>query len=275
MPRPWPTPPSSEVRSAEHVDGGTSRFDKDGIVYQAVCAGCSGYVPHHAGRMEQYGHGRRTATWACSRSTSNKACKRPSMWMPSDQTACLEEPVVFNAIGNAMVYTWDFGDGSPQEEDSSWRTSIAEPGEYEVMLVGSDDASCNQNDTAYATVTIIEPAVLDGSFRCCADSDCNGYSAEFFNLSTGSKSFFWDFGDGTTSTQTNPVHPYSGTGDVHRRARGAGSAVSGYRAFDQFCVVIEPARSSTSPTSPLALMRWRKRGGRCRSRLRHLCVVHR
>ncbi|MFN9978823.1 MAG: hypothetical protein ACK53Y_02855, partial [bacterium] len=28
--------------SEEHVDGGTSRFDKNGIVYHAVCAGCGG-----------------------------------------------------------------------------------------------------------------------------------------------------------------------------------------------------------------------------------------
>ena len=28
--------------SNEHVDGGTSRFDKNGTVYQAVCAGCGG-----------------------------------------------------------------------------------------------------------------------------------------------------------------------------------------------------------------------------------------
>ncbi len=28
--------------SWEHVDGGTSRFDKNGIVYQSVCAGCGG-----------------------------------------------------------------------------------------------------------------------------------------------------------------------------------------------------------------------------------------
>src|SRR5690554_7994888 len=26
--------------SKEHVDGGTSRFDKNGVVYQAVCGGC-------------------------------------------------------------------------------------------------------------------------------------------------------------------------------------------------------------------------------------------
>ena len=28
--------------SREHVDGGTSRFDKNGKIYQAVCAGCQG-----------------------------------------------------------------------------------------------------------------------------------------------------------------------------------------------------------------------------------------
>src|SRR5205823_745005 len=27
----------------EHVDGGTSRFDKNGIIYEAVCAGCGGF----------------------------------------------------------------------------------------------------------------------------------------------------------------------------------------------------------------------------------------
>src|SRR5690606_798132 len=28
--------------SQEHVDGGTSRFDKSGVVYQAICGGCGG-----------------------------------------------------------------------------------------------------------------------------------------------------------------------------------------------------------------------------------------
>jgi hypothetical protein len=26
----------------EHVDGGTSCFDKSGVIYQAICAGCGG-----------------------------------------------------------------------------------------------------------------------------------------------------------------------------------------------------------------------------------------
>ncbi len=32
----------SNSKAGEHVDGGTSRFDKRGVVYQAVCAGCGG-----------------------------------------------------------------------------------------------------------------------------------------------------------------------------------------------------------------------------------------
>jgi gliding motility-associated-like protein len=30
-------------RSQDHVDGGTSRFDKEGIIYQSVCASCGGF----------------------------------------------------------------------------------------------------------------------------------------------------------------------------------------------------------------------------------------
>ncbi|MCX6352528.1 MAG: gliding motility-associated C-terminal domain-containing protein [Bacteroidetes bacterium] len=30
-------------QSEEHVDGGTSRFDRNGIIYQSVCAGCGGH----------------------------------------------------------------------------------------------------------------------------------------------------------------------------------------------------------------------------------------
>ncbi|MFN4957981.1 MAG: hypothetical protein ACK5ZY_11920, partial [Cyclobacteriaceae bacterium] len=30
-------------QSKTHVDGGTSRFDKGGVVYHAVCSGCAAF----------------------------------------------------------------------------------------------------------------------------------------------------------------------------------------------------------------------------------------
>jgi gliding motility-associated-like protein len=47
--------------SYEHVDGGTSRFDRDGKVYQSVCAGCGGYsdFPTTENAWSRYNKGRR------------------------------------------------------------------------------------------------------------------------------------------------------------------------------------------------------------------------
>ncbi len=36
---------------------------------------------------------------------------------------------------------------------------------------------------------------------------------EFHNCSTDAGSYRWDFGDGSTSTETNPTHSYGNSGD--------------------------------------------------------------
>ncbi len=44
------------------------------------------------------------------------------------------------------------------------------------------------------------------------DYNINGLEVNFTNLSANADSFLWDFGDGHTSTDTNPVHQYATTG---------------------------------------------------------------
>ena len=49
-------------------------------------------------------------------------------------------------------------------------------------------------------------------------SDCATNSVQYTNLSTsnrGSLSYLWDFGDGSTSTETNPLHKFS-TNGIHK-----------------------------------------------------------
>ena len=43
----------------------------------------------------------------------------------------------------------------------------------------------------------------------------NNFTASFTNTSTNGVTYLWDFGDGTTSTDANPVHVYSGDGTYH------------------------------------------------------------
>lgn len=40
----------------------------------------------------------------------------------------------------------------------------------------------------------------------------NNYDVSFMNTSTHATSYHWDFGDGQTSTETNPTHTYTGNG---------------------------------------------------------------
>lgn len=197
--------------SAEHVDGGTSRFDKDGIVYQAVCAGCSGSFPTTPGAYA----GELLST-NCNLGVIKLNFEQGVQAFidaeTTDLLACTDSPFLFNAEGNAVTYTWDFGDGAPQEQGTSVTHTYEEGGVYTITLIGSDPSSCNLNDTAFAEVTVVEPSLMDPRFDAIPAATCDGYSVELFNLSTGSTQFIWDLGDATGSTLTNPVHVYAGPG---------------------------------------------------------------
>lgn len=196
--------------SAEHVDGGTSRFDKDGVVYQAVCAGCSGTF---------------TTTPGAWSSVNGSSCNLGVFKIDfeqgvqvgisadvSDLTICLDDAVTYTAVGTANTWVWDLGDGTPPTEGAQVVHQYAEGGQYEVMLVGIDSLSCNLTDTAFATITVVPPQDIQPGFQAVPISDCQGYSVEFFNTSVGGDAYSWNFGDGNGSTQTNPVHGYASAG---------------------------------------------------------------
>ena len=128
-------------------------------------------------------------------------------------SGCLGSPITFTANGNAELWTWDLGDGSGIQFGDVVVHTYSAVGVYNVMLIGSDSASCNGADTAFVMVNIIEPFDQQPEFAGIPSSDCQGFSAEFFNTTVGDLTYFWDFGDGQTSTSTNPVHTYSGPGN--------------------------------------------------------------
>ncbi|MBL7940713.1 MAG: gliding motility-associated C-terminal domain-containing protein [Flavobacteriales bacterium] len=237
--------------SGEHVDGGTSRFDKDGIVYQAVCAGCSGTFP--------------TTPGAWSSTDMGQNCNLGVIKMNFEQgvqafidvdalgaVACLDRPFTFEATGNAVTYTWDFGDGAPQETGTTVTHVYDEVGDHEVMLIGTDNASCNLNDTARVTVTVAARSELLSQFGTVLQGDCNGYSVELTNMSSGSTDFIWNFGDNTTGTTSDPVHPYA-TADTYEITLGVIDPACPDTVFSSSTVTFEPAVLTYQPTTPLAL----------------------
>lgn len=224
--------------SQEHVDGGTSRFDKDGVVYQAVCGGCGGYDDFP------------TTPGAWSNTNDSFNCNLAAFKIDFEQNVqvnieasitatglCITEPIVLTASGTATSWVWDLGDGSPQETGTTLAHLYEEPGFYTIMLIGTNTGLCVVSDTATLVIEVVARAVLDPEFAAIPNGTCDAFEVELFNSSTGSNVFYWTFGDGGTSVATNPVHPYGvpGTYDI---TLGVVDAVCADTAFTSQQVVI-------------------------------------
>jgi gliding motility-associated-like protein len=143
--------------SEDHVDGGTSRFDKKGIVYQAVCASCGIQTSDFP-----------TTTGAYS-STDNSAANRCNMGvfkldlslLTADADVyttpyyCVGDTVHFQNLSNGGVtYTWNFGDGTPNSNAIEPYHAFTTSGTYNVRLIALDAISCIFQDTDYVEVFI-------------------------------------------------------------------------------------------------------------------------
>lgn len=112
-----------------------------------------------------------------------------------------------NTSENATIFNWDFGDNSGVSTEENPSYTYAADGTYTVKLVSSDITG----QTATSTVEIVVEPIFTpvASFTYEAVS----LKVTFTNNSTASTSYVWDFGDGMTSTEENPVHTYADEGN--------------------------------------------------------------
>ena len=112
--------------------------------------------------------------------------------------------------GGSVTYQWSFGDGGTSVEGSPWH-AYSGPGTYTVTLIATSNNGCK--DTITRTATIYPKPVA--AFSVNNASQCLGNNSfTFTNSSTapGTATYLWSFGDGGTSTATNPSHVYASSG---------------------------------------------------------------
>lgn len=117
------------------------------------------------------------------------------------------------STGGPTSWSWNFGDGgsSPRQNPSHTYT---EEGRYTVTLtVSNANGSAIKTKQEYIVVSGVTPSPPDADFTANITSGPLPLSVQFTDLSTESPtSWFWDFGDGTNSTEENPVHVYQAEG---------------------------------------------------------------
>ena len=113
------------------------------------------------------------------------------------------------------TWYWEFGDGGTSEEKNPFHEYV-EGGEYEVSLtINGADSTCFETITQ---LVIVEDMTMNCTANFWWHHNCqsnNPLEIKFMNNSYAYGpiiSFAWDFGDGTTSDEEDPIHLYADFG---------------------------------------------------------------
>ena len=173
--------------SDHHVDGGTSRFDKTGRIYHAVCGSCGPGVNN--------GFTTTPSAWSTVSGSSNcnlaafkfELSTIEAVVSNPDPIVCLPDPVIFNnnsANGNAFF--WDFGDNTTSTDVNPIHLYPG-PGTYTVTLIVTDTNECYSPDTTEFVINIGDfnaGAVQPAAPICPGDSiQLEAYGGAFFEWS--------------------------------------------------------------------------------------------
>jgi gliding motility-associated-like protein len=194
---------------ANHVDGGTSRFDKNGIIYQGVCSGGDFPTLPDAWAPDQFtGWDIGVLKMDFQVSGVNAAITADA----EDLNGCAPHTVNFSNYSVGNIFTWNFGDGSPETNEFEPSYTYTEPGVFQVSLISADSLSCNLADTAYIEIHISIPTDFQAAFS--AVLDCETMSVICTN-ETGIDWLYyqWDMGDGTLLEGVDVTHVYGEEGD--------------------------------------------------------------
>jgi PKD repeat protein len=111
------------------------------------------------------------------------------------------------SIGN-WSYLWDYGDGTQDIVEEPGQHAYSSFGDFDILLTAYSDWC---SDSISRTVKIKPPPAI-AAFEPDIVEGCPPLSVAFSNHSLYAESFEWDFGDGGTSTDTNPIHVFKDTG---------------------------------------------------------------
>jgi hypothetical protein len=209
--------------SRTHLDGGTCRFDKSGVVYHAVCAGCAA--------LNATGHATSdfpTSVNAWSRVNGSPNCNNAAFKFdlaslkariqtnstklnhPGLSSICFNDKIVFqNQSTGGQKYDWNFGDGNKlTKTDTSLIVYLyKKPGTYTVSLKATDVGTCTGKDSTNTKVIVnLQQGVAGPDQSICFDAGTT-LSA------SGGVAYQWATADNSfSSTTASPlVNPKSTT----------------------------------------------------------------
>lgn len=195
----------------------------EALKQQVTAVGGKTYKITFLGRVALGGSGQSYAQFRVRASTV-----APTNWGTANTVGRTTTPV--GGTWTPITFYW-----TPATSGSYWLT----------FNVENDLTNNNGPDTSYGNidnvcVQDVTPPVIEGPA-----SVCQGQQAAFHAVSQGASSWNWDFGDGHTSTQQNPVNTYNNAGTFTVKLCVGGTANCATKT-----IVVKPAPPAPVITGP-------------------------
>ena len=201
----------------DHVDGGTSRFDKRGVIYQSVCSSCpnpdyGGFfyqdfpVSPNAAFTENYSYRCSNASFKIDLQIKTGV---KALFRPDPIYGCNPLDVNFtNFSSGSQKFIWDFGDGTKDSTTKHPKHSYTTKGVYKISLTVIDSNSCNISDYYERTIEVIDRAPASFEFENDACKDIFT-----FKSTSEAEQIVWDLGDGFGTPKDEFTYEYKESGD--------------------------------------------------------------
>lgn len=207
--------------SQEHVDGGTSRFDPAGRIYQSACAGCGGFDdwPVTPGAWPlQPGNPNNSSN--CNNGVVKLDFQLQTA-LATIQTATMAGCAPFVATftsatpptGSGSTYVWYLAPGQTTSTNPNPTITYTAPGVYTVALVVKDNLTCNKKDSAVTYITIYPKPTALISFTGAGCSNVISVQANSTG-NLGTNPHFWNFAP-ITSTAAALSYTYPANGNYN------------------------------------------------------------
>jgi gliding motility-associated-like protein len=185
---------------ADHVDGGTSRFDKGGVVYQGVCS-CTGSIMNTL-----------PGAWATTQSAFcdvgvfkidfeiETVTANGTVVPGTSGCAPFEVDLTYTGL-NATEWEWYFPDGSVITTIEANYT-FQEAGNYEIPLVVKNPNTCNFTDTIFVQIDVLDGESSLQEFQICDGEDL------FLDATTSNATYLWNEGSTSATLLVNQQGTY-------------------------------------------------------------------
>lgn len=174
-------------QSNEHVDGGTSRFDKKGTIYQSVCAGCGGNsdfpIEPNPGAVSNTNN-----SLNCNNAVFKFNFDFPMAIADFSSPGIICDTLIYfqniSLASSTATYFWDFGDGNISFDKNPTHTFTQE-GLYDVVLIVTDNNACNVVDSISKQVYVLSNSTTNlEQITKCLDEKIQIGIPPFGDLST-------------------------------------------------------------------------------------------